>query len=132
MYDTLGALEAKLATQRFILPTAQPTAADLRLVMTLLRWDVAYRNCFGLRGGRGGILLADAAVAAEGAKATTTGYPAVAGYVRDVYQRLAPTVDWAAFVQYYRWTKGHPPTAPLPDVARIVESAQRPHGRGAM
>ena len=46
-----------------------------------------------------------------------------------MYQLVKPTVDWPAMLQYYRWAKGHPADAPLPDVARVVEAAEQPHVR---
>ena len=57
------------------------------------------------------------------------GYPHIAAYVRDMYSFIKPTVDWSAFTQYYRWTKGHPTTSALPDVASVVASAEQPHNR---
>ena len=54
----------------FLLGSA-PTLADVRLTMTLLRYDSSYRAAFGLRGGKGGVL-------------TENGYPAVAAYLREM------------------------------------------------
>ena len=57
VYETLASLDAELATRRFLLGTPEPTAVDVRLTMTLLRYDVAYRHAFALRGGRGAAVL---------------------------------------------------------------------------
>ena len=133
VYQSLRGLDETLAAQRFLLGTATPTALDVRVTMTLLRFDIAYMHAFGLRGGEGGLLLRDATAAApsDGGAAVPAplGYPHIAAYVRDMYSFIKPTVDWSAFTQYYRWTKGHPTTSALPDVASVVASAEQPHNR---
>jgi len=95
------------------------TLVDLRLAMTLLRYDAAYRAGFGLRGGRGGVLV-------------ECGYPALRGFTRDVYARIKTEVDWPSFRHYFRWAKGLPAEQPLPELAPIVASAAEPHGRDAL
>ena len=121
VYATLAGLEETLATRRYLLGK-HLTAVDLRLAMTLLRYDASYRCGFGLDGGRGGVLVGGAAGGAAG-------YPHVGAYVRDVYRLIAPTVDWAAFRQYYRWAPAVKPGEPLPDLERIIAAAKQPHGR---
>ena len=128
VYASLDKLEALLATQRFVMDGDEPTAVDLRVVSTLIRFDVAYMHCMDLRGGRGGILVPDATD--RSTAGAQLGYPNIAAYTRDMYQRLRPCVDWSSFTQYYRWTKGLPPTSALPDIEYVIESADRPHGRG--
>jgi len=122
-YATLDALEIQLAKRRFLLGKTL-TAADVRLCMTLLRFDASYRRGFHLDQAGGGILVG----AAPGEPA---GWPTLGAYLRDVYALLAPTVDWAAFRQYYRWAPGRlPMDAPLPDLERIIAAAQqKPRGR---
>ena len=119
VYATLDELEGQLANARFLMGTPHPTAVDLRLAMTLLRYDCAYVCAFGLRAGKGGILVDSA-------------YPNLQGYVRDMYQHLAPAIEFRAFRQYYRWGPGLQPHEPLPDVARIVAAAEAAHGRERM
>ena len=61
-------LLTRAGKQRFLIGK-ELTAVDLRLVMTLLRWDVSYHKGFGLKANKGGVLLGDA-------------YPNLRGYVR--------------------------------------------------
>ena len=129
VYKTLDELDATLSQQRFLLNAPSPTALDVRVLMTLLRFDISYMHAFGLkRGGKGGILVDDATKMTK-ASSTNLGYPHIAAYVRELYGYIAPTVDWAAFPQYYRWTKAHPSDAPLPSVTAVMASAQQPHRR---
>lgn len=58
-----------------------------------------------------------------------TCYPALAGYVRELYSMIEPEVEWKAFRQYYRWAVGLASDEPLPDVEKIKASAGRPHQR---
>ena len=128
VYATLDELEDKLSRQRFLMGTAGPTAVDIRLTMTLLRYDSSYRQGFALRGGRGGILVGDES---EGLKAAA-GYPVLGAYLRDMYAGLKASVDWPAFLQYYRWAPGVAAHEPLPDLARIAQAADAPHDRQAL
>ena len=121
VYATLDELEAKLTKQRFLMGTREPTAVDLRLTMTLLRYDIAYRHAFGLDGGRGGIFVG----ATEGAPSA---YPALSAHTRDVYSRIRPAIDWPSFLQYYRWGP-FPAESPIPSAEAVVAAAQVPHGR---
>ena len=121
VYATLESLEDRLSQRRFLLGGAQPTAVDIRLTMTLLRFDAAYHKGFALRSARGGILVAGT----EG----QSGYPVLAAYVRDMYPRVKDTVDWASYRQYYRWAVGVAKDEPLPDLEQIRASADAPHGR---
>mmetsp|Transcript_71650 Transcript_71650/g.202536 ORF Transcript_71650/g.202536 Transcript_71650/m.202536 type:complete len:571 (+) Transcript_71650:356-2068(+) len=128
VYASLDELEALLATQRFVMEGDEPTAVDLFLFSKLIRFDVAFMHCMGLHGGRGGILVPDSTDQSKAG--TQLGYPNVADYTRDMYQRLKPCVDWSSFTQYYRSTKLLPPTAALPDIEYVMASADQPHGRG--
>ena len=119
VYQTLDALDTKLATRRYLMRTRAPTVVDIRLAMTLLRYDTSYRAAFDLRGGNGGLLV-------------ESGYPNLRGYVRDMYQQLKPAVEFRAFRQYYRWGPGLQPHEPLPEVGPIIASAEAPHGREQM
>jgi len=114
VYNSLDSLEQKLAGNKYLLG-AEPTLADVRLAMTLLRYDSSYRCAFALSGGRGGVLL-------------DSGYPALAVYTREMYSRIRGEVDWSSFRQYYRWT-GLEPDAPLPSLDDIIASVEAPHGR---
>jgi len=119
VFAALAKWDLFLGTKRFLMGDAI-TAVDLRLTMTLLRYDASYFAAFGLHldddeGGshRGGILVGEG------------GYPHLCGYVRDVYQNgVGETVQWESFRQYYRWTVGHPADAALPPIPPIVASAE--------
>lgn len=125
VYAMLDELDTRLKTRRFLLGTQLPTAVDIRLTMTLLRYDFAYRPAFGLQGGKGGILVGQGPDDAPG-------YPVLCEYVRDMYAFVKPSVDWTSFSQYYRLGRCHPATEPLPDLRRIEDSAKKPHHRDEM
>jgi len=136
IYNKLAELEDEdLSNRRFLLGNIL-TAVDIRLTMTLLRWDSSYRGAFLLLGGRGGILVGD-------------GYPNLKAYVRDVYSLIKPVVDFTAFRQYYRIRQSlqaahyrmHPEDQevkaagensenlpPLADLKEIIASANGPAG----
>ena len=88
VYDKLSELNLLLSKQRFLLGDKM-TAPDVRLAMTLFRWDASYRNAFLLKDGRGGILLGN-------------GYPHLKAYLRDLYVVMEPAIDFVAIRQYYR------------------------------
>ena len=110
------------------------TAVDIRLAMTLLRYDAAYLHAFGLTRDdgdsieegesqrpqhRGGILV----------DFVDDGYQNLRGYVRDVYSYrggiVGETIQWESLLQYFRWTLSiHHPDKPLPDLARIIASVK--------
>jgi len=125
VYAALDELEDKLSRGRFLMGTPAPTAIDIRLTMTLLRYDSSYRQGFALRGGRGGILVGDT-------PDTAPGYPVLGAYVRDMYARLRDAVDWPSFRHYYRWAPGVAAGHDLPDLARIMHAADQAHGRDAL
>jgi len=88
VYEKLAEVEKLLSQQRFLLGDKM-TAPDVRLAMTLFRWDASYRDAFVLKGGRGGILLGG-------------GYPNLKAYLRDLYVVMEPAIDFVAIRQYYR------------------------------
>lgn len=67
LFDTLDELEARLASQRYLVGD-QPTEADWRLFTTLVRFDAVYYNHFKTN------------------KKRLTDYPNLWGYTRDLYQ----------------------------------------------
>ena len=122
VHRTLAELETALSSRRYLLGD-QLTAVDIRLLMTLLRYDAAYRAGFNLdQGDAGGILVSTPG---------TIGYPTIAAYIRDIYADIVPTVDWPSFRQYYRWapTPNLSKQDPLPDLDGIIASASLPHKR---
>jgi len=137
VYDKLSELNLLLSKQRFLLGD-KLTASDVRLAMTLFRWDASYRVAFVLMGGRG-ILLGD-------------GYPNLKAYLRDLYVVMEPAIDFVAIRQYYRIPQAIEHAAavaafecadgssaaeekkeeqqlpPIPDLRPIIASAKEPAG----
>eukprot|EP00747_Dinoflagellata_sp_TGD_P033647 gnl/TRDRNA2_/TRDRNA2_136756_c0_seq1.p1 gnl/TRDRNA2_/TRDRNA2_136756_c0~~gnl/TRDRNA2_/TRDRNA2_136756_c0_seq1.p1 ORF type:complete len:345 (+),score=47.11 gnl/TRDRNA2_/TRDRNA2_136756_c0_seq1:98-1036(+) len=114
VYAALDELNTELSTKRFLLGS-KLTAVDLRLAMTLLRYDSSYMDAFQLQKGKGGVLLGDS-------------YAHLRDFTRDVYAMVAPTVVWPAFRQYYRWAPGRK-EGPLPPLEPIMASAATPPPR---
>jgi len=138
VYSKLAELEDGVLSRRRFLMGSYLTAVDVRLAMTLLRWDSSYRGAFCLSGGRGGVLVGDG---------DECGYPNLRAFVRDVYRVLEPVVDFTAFRQYYRIRQSlravhrslHPEEGeegkgdaedmpPLADLREIIASAKEPAG----
>ena len=82
------------------------------------RYDASYIGAFGLRGGQGGILTAGPGASSG------SGHPHLKAYLQRVYKLIAPTVDWPAFRQYYRWGPGMQPNEPLPPLAPLKAAAE--------
>ena len=131
VYEKLGEVEDLLSQQRFLLGDKM-TAPDVRLAMTLFRWDASYRDAFVLKGGRGGILIGD-------------GYPNLKAYLRDLYVVMEPAIDFVAIRQYYRIRQGvnkafvrsqgkkyeeekEEDLPPIPDLREIIASAKQSAG----
>jgi len=136
VYDKLSELNLLLSKQRFLLGD-KLTAPDVRLAMTLFRWDASYRDAFLLKKGRGGILLGN-------------GHPHLKAYLRDLYVVMEPTIDFVAIRQYYRIPQAIEHTTaecddgsyaseekkeeqqlqlpPIPDLRSIIASAKEPAG----
>jgi putative glutathione S-transferase len=76
IFDRLDELNQLLGTQRFLMGTLQPTAADIRLFVTLVRFDTVYYTLFKCNMRR----IAD--------------YDHLSHYLRDLYQwpGIGPTV----------------------------------------
>jgi hypothetical protein len=130
VFRTLDKLDRDLSRSRFLMGSSM-TAVDIRLAMTLLRYDAAYFHAFGLTRDdgdfveegesrhRGGILV----------DFVDDGYSHLRGYVRDVYSYrggiVGETIRWESLLQYFRWTLSiHHPDQPLPDLARIIASVK--------
>ncbi|MEW6268648.1 MAG: glutathione S-transferase family protein [Thermodesulfobacteriota bacterium] len=84
LFDTLGALDARLARGRYLFGE-RPTEADWRLFTTLVRFDAVYFGHFKCNLRR----IAD--------------YPNLSGYLRDLYQvpGVADTVSFAHIKRHY-------------------------------
>lgn len=111
LFDTLDELEARLAGQRYLCGS-RLTEADLRLLPTLLRFDLAYHGHFKCNLRR----LVD--------------YPALWAYTRDLYQRpgVADTCQFDhAKRHYYASHRDINPTGIVP--AGPVRDLHAPHGR---
>jgi putative glutathione S-transferase len=114
VFDELDALEAHLATHRFLVGAA-PTLADWRLFTTLVRFDAVYHGHFKCNIRK------------------LSEYPSLYGYLRDLYQQpgVAPTVHLDQIKRHYYGT--HPTLNPT----RIVpigpqQDLSTPHGRSAL
>jgi glutathionyl-hydroquinone reductase len=112
LFDTLDALDARLAGKRFLLGDAQ-TLADWRLFTTLIRFDAVYYSHFKCNLRR----IVD--------------YEHLWPYLRDLYQTpgVAETVDFDHIKRHYYVThtelnpRGIVPVGPALDL-------DAPHGRG--
>jgi putative glutathione S-transferase len=114
LFDTLDALDERLASRRFLFG-ASPTLADWRLFATLVRFDPVYVGHFKCNLRR----IAD--------------YAHLPAYLRDLYQTpgIARTVDMDHIKRHYYAT--HPdidPTGIVP--AGPIVDLDAPHGRAAL
>jgi putative glutathione S-transferase len=111
LFETLDWLEARLATQRYLVGN-RLTEADIRLFTTLVRFDPVYVGHFKCNLRR----IAD--------------YPALSGFVHDLYQHpgIAGTVNFEHIKRHYYESHrtlnpaGVVPAGPVLDLAA-------PHGR---
>jgi len=115
LFDALDVLDARLASQRWLVGSPDPTEADWRLFTTLVRFDPVYVGHFKCNLRR----IAD--------------YPNLSGYLRDLYQQpgIAETVRIQEVKDHYY--KTHPminangivPLGPVMDL-------DAPHGRDSL
>ena len=114
LFETLDALETRLAGQRYLVAN-RLTEADWRLFTTLVRFDAVYVGHFKCNIRR----IAD--------------YPALSAYLRDLYQvpGVAETVNFRHIKQhYYRSHKTINPTGVVPVGPELDLAA--PHRREAL
>lgn len=113
LFTALDALEARLATQRFLVGNRQ-TEADWRLFPTLVRFDVAYFSLFKCNRQR----LAD--------------FPNLWGYTRDLYATpgIAATVKPRQYVQNYYSLLRVNPSGVIPKGTPVDFTA--PHDRARL
>ncbi len=91
LFDSLGWLEERLTQQRYLVRDGEQsilTEADWRLFTTLIRFDAVYFGHFKCNLRR----IED--------------YPAISGYVRDLYQHpgVAETVDFSHIKRHYYYS----------------------------
>ncbi len=111
MLDTLDALDAHLASNRYIVGS-RLTEADWRLFPTLVRFDAAYYGAFKCN------------------KRRNVDYPNLWGYTRELDQTpgVAETVDTEVYKQgYYSISADRNPLGIVPKGSEIDFTA--PHGR---
>lgn len=111
LFEGLGTLEARLATQRYLVGN-EITEADWRLFTTLVRFDAVYVGHFKCNLRR----IAD--------------YANLSGYLRDLYQvpGVAETVDFIHIKShYYGSHETINPTRVVPKGPEL--DLERPHGR---
>ena len=115
LFQTLDLLEERLATQRYLVDSDEPTEADWRLFTTLVRFDSVYYLHFKCNVRR----LVD--------------YPSLWAYTRDLYQShgIGPTVRLDQIKRHYYTT--HPMINPsgLIPIGPVVDFDE-PHGRNLM
>ncbi|GGB80587.1 glutathione-dependent reductase [Marinobacterium zhoushanense] len=114
LFDVLGHLERHLSGQRYLVGNSL-TEADIRLFTTLVRFDPVYVSHFKCDLHR----IQD--------------YPALSGYLRDLYQRPAfrSTTRFDHIREhYYRSHKGINPSGVIPVGPEFDLDA--PHGRGEL
>ncbi len=114
LFATLDALEAQLATSRYLFGAA-PLETDWRLFVTLVRFDAVYHGHFKCNLRR----IAD--------------YPHLFGYLRDLYQTpgVAETVDFDHIKRHYYFTHDDiNPTRIVP--VGPIQDLTTPHGRQAL
>ena len=111
LFETLDALDARLATRRYLFGPA-PLETDWRLFVTLVRFDAVYFGHFKCNLRR----IVD--------------YPNLSGYLRDLYQvpGVAETVNFDHIKRHYYYTHDDiNPTRVVP-VGPVLDLAA-PHGR---
>jgi glutathionyl-hydroquinone reductase len=111
LFDSLDALEARLARSRYVAGDAL-TEADWRLFTTLVRFDAVYHGHFKCNLRR----IED--------------YPGLSGLLRDLYQvaGVAQTVNLDHIKRHYYMSHGHiNPTRVVP-LGPVLDFS-RPHGR---
>ena len=111
LFDALDALDARLATRRFLLGD-EITEADWRLFPTLVRFDAVYVGHFKCNLRR----IVD--------------YPQLSGYLRDLYQQpgIAETVDLDHIKRHYYRTHPHVNPMFIVPVGPALDFTA-PHGR---
>ena len=114
LFETLDWLEARLATQRYLVG-AQITEADWRLLASLLRFDLVYHGLFKCN------------------QRTIASYPQLSNYLRELYQypKVAETINVQHFVRGYYSIPGINPTGIIPRGPQgYHEALAQPHDRG--
>ena len=113
LFATLDWLDARLATQRYLL-AARVTEADWRLLASLLRFDLVYHGLFKCN------------------QRTIASYPALSNYLRELYQMpgVAETVNVQHFVRGYYSITHVNPNGIIPRGPALYEQWLRePHDR---
>jgi putative glutathione S-transferase len=121
LFDTLGWLEARLATHRYLMGDTL-TEADWRLFTTLIRFDKVYHGHFKCN------------------RARIVDYPNLWAYTRELYQwpGIAETVNFAHIARHYHYSHetvnphrivpvGPEPALALPHGRERLRAASPPH-----
>jgi putative glutathione S-transferase len=114
LFETLDMLDARLSRSRYLVGGTL-TEADWRLFTTLVRFDAVYHGHFKCNLRR----IED--------------YPALSGYLRDLYQRpgIADTVDFDHIKRHYYVTHEHINPSRIVPVGPLLD-LWRPHGRDGL
>lgn len=116
LFDTLDSLEERLNATRFVCSGTVLTEADVRLFPTMFRFDTCYGNLFRVS-----------------RKSITVDYPAIAGWMRDLYAMpgVKETCDLEATRNhYYKSLFMLNPGGVVPLGKKIDMS--EPHGRAGL
>ena len=112
LYESLDRAEDILSRQRYLVDPARMTESDIRLFVTLVRFDPVYSVHF------------------KCAKRRIAEYPALLGYMRDMYQTcgLQGTVNMSHIKNHYY--RSHPTVNPYGIVpVTAPQHLDAPHGR---
>lgn len=111
LFETLDAMEERLATQRYLFG-AEPVESDWRFFVTLVRFDAVYYGHFKCNLRR----IAD--------------YPNLFGYLRDLYQidGVAETVDFDHIKRHYYMTHEEINPTRIVPIGPLLDLGA-PHGR---
>lgn len=114
VFETLDALEERLAERRFLFGAA-PVETDWRAFVTLIRFDAVYYGHFKCNLRR----IVD--------------YPNLWGYLRDLYQHegIAETVDFDHIKRHYYATHNEINPTRIVPIGPILD-LESPHGRARM
>jgi len=84
-FSALDEFEERLSNTRFLWSNDDITACDIRLFVTLIRWEFVYHNLFDLN------------------KKTLTQYPNLFNFSKEMYQhpKIRPTIDISVMRQTY-------------------------------
>eukprot|EP00510_Aplanochytrium_minuta_P009634 CAMPEP_0184058860 /NCGR_PEP_ID=MMETSP0956-20121227/9585_1 /TAXON_ID=627963 /ORGANISM="Aplanochytrium sp, Strain PBS07" /LENGTH=335 /DNA_ID=CAMNT_0026354079 /DNA_START=80 /DNA_END=1087 /DNA_ORIENTATION=+ len=114
LFEHMDKAEKLLSSQRYLCSNTQITEADIRLFVTLVRFDEVYHGHFKCN------------------KRLLSSYPNLLGHTREIYQLegVSDTVNMDHIKNHYH--RSHPTINPygiVPAGPNVLKSMQVPHGR---